>query len=464
MNDWASRRKSIYLGFVVLILTIISFIFFWKFWYKTPTCFDGVRNGDEDGIDCGGSCSLVCSVDVLPLVVRSDPRIFEVLPGVWSVIVYVENQNTNLDASYTQYTFKFYDDDNNIIYERSGTTIIPKNKTSAIFEGSISPERGRIKRVTFELGKDIYWQKNESKDEIVITHSAILREETSPRIEARVKNNSIEDIENVELIISIFDGNDNTIAASRTFVEKINKNSYSDVFFTWPKPFELGTKICEKPTDLVLLIDRSGSMTSLGTNPPEPLTSVKIAAVSFIDELSTNDRVAVISFATNQKKPIELELTDDFSKVKDSINSILIEKGGVQYTNIAEALRAGFVELESARASEDHNKVLILLTDGIANYPKDPVGKSESDDIKYAEDLSIKEAMQIKNNGVSIYTIGLGQSINESFLKQIASKEDNYYFSPSTKDLSEIYKNISSSICKEKPVRIDITYKILVRK
>ena len=33
----------------------------------TPTCDDGIRNGDEDGIDCGGSCPSGCSLKVPPI-------------------------------------------------------------------------------------------------------------------------------------------------------------------------------------------------------------------------------------------------------------------------------------------------------------------------------------------------------------------------------------------------------------
>lgn len=463
MNEWASRRKSIYLGFVVIFFTLVAFLIFWKFWYSTPTCSDGVKNGDEIGVDCGGSCSLVCSREALPLVIRSDPRVFEVIQNVWSVIIYIENQNSNFDASYVPYTFYFYGDDNKLLYTREGITFIPKSKISGIFEGSINIESGeKIKRVTFELGKNISWQRNVAvSDELEITHSSLLREDSAPRVEARVKNNSIEDVEDVELIISIFDGADNTIAASRTFIENLRKNSSTDVFFTWPRPFDLGVKVCEKPSNIALLLDRSGSMSSLGTNPVEPLTSVKSAAASFVDELSSGDKVSVISFATESKNPIDIELTNIFSDVKNAINSIDIEKGGTQYTNIYDVLKSGFSELESSRATEGSSKVLILLTDGVANYPKNPEGKSESEDTKYAETLSISEATNIKQSGVEIYTIGLGKDINDTFLKQVASGDTKYFFSPTTKELSKIYKNISSSICKERPARIDIGYKIL---
>ena len=49
----------------------------------------------------------------------------------------------------------------------------------------------------------------------------------------------------------------------------------------------------------MLLLDRSGSMASLGFNPPQPLSDAKEAAVSFIKQLGSSDRVGIISLPPN---------------------------------------------------------------------------------------------------------------------------------------------------------------------
>lgn len=462
MSPWASRRKTIYLAVIVLMLSSISFAIFWKYWYSTPTCFDNVKNGDEAGIDCGGSCALICSDEAIKPIVRWDPRLFEVSPGVWSTLVYVENQNTNADAIYLPYTFTLYDESSNVLEERKGATILPKAKVVGIFEGSILIENGvRPRRAVFEIGNGIVWKKNEEVGEkLKITHSSILRLDTAPRVEANIKNNTIEKVKNIELVAAIFDGADNVIAASRTFIEELDKDKSADVFFTWPKTFELGSKACEKPGDVMLLLDRSGSMASLGANPPEPLSEAKEAAKSFVDQLSTIDKIGFVSFASNAKNPIDLTLSSDINLAKQIIGEVSIEASSTQYTNIYEALNSAWQELISARSQTDSSKVIVLLTDGVANNPRDPQGRTEADDIKYAEDLALKEAVNIKRDGIIIYTIGLGEKINESFLKSIASESDNYFFAPTTNTLETIYKNISVDICKEVPARIEVTYKI----
>jgi len=201
-SPWASRRRAIYLGALVLVFSAVSFGVFWKYWYSTPTCFDKTKNGDETGVDCGGSCTLICSGDVIKPIVRWDPRLFEVWPGLWSVLVYVENPNTDADAVYVPYSFIIYDEKNEILEKREGATILPKNKTVGIFEGSIKIEgKTKPRRTIFEFGNNIIWKKNKTPTpNITITSSPILRLDSAPRVEANVKNNGTEEVKNIELV------------------------------------------------------------------------------------------------------------------------------------------------------------------------------------------------------------------------------------------------------------------------
>lgn len=462
MNDWASRRKNVYIGGVVLVLSTITFLIFWNYWYKAPTCNDGQKNGDETGLDCGGSCVLICRADTIRPVILWDPRLFEVLPGTWSALVYVDNLNINVDASYLPYSFKIYGEGSEILFERNSSTILPKNKTVGIFEGSINIKSGKKpKRAIFEIGKDIVWTKNDKPEpDLIVTHTPLLRQDSTPRVEANVKNNSADEINNIELVISIFDGKDNAIAASRTFVKNLKKNENANIFFTWPKPFELGSKVCERPSDTVLIIDRSGSMSSELNNPPEPLTSAKDAAIFFSKQLGIKDKVGLVSFATKSKEPIDLTLSSDLGDVEQAISSVAIESGSTQYTNIFEAIHSAWQELISSRVGVTSSKVMVLLTDGVANSPQNPMHGTEQDDIKYAESLALIESENAKKDGILIYSIGLGQNINETFLKKISSGDNFYFYAPSGDKLKEVYKNISSRVCKEVPARIEITYKI----
>ena len=59
--EWRTKRKIIFALVALIILAIIiaipTFVFLNT---RKVSCFDKVQNGDETGVDCGGTCSMVC--------------------------------------------------------------------------------------------------------------------------------------------------------------------------------------------------------------------------------------------------------------------------------------------------------------------------------------------------------------------------------------------------------------------
>lgn len=248
MNPWSTRRKIIYLSAAIGILLIFVAVPVFYFLYQAPTCFDGKKNGNETGIDCGGSCQILCSFEGLdPIVLWS--RAFKVVGdssdgGVYSAVAYIQNPNINTDAL-AAYVFKLYDSNNILIGARENATIIPKNKVLAIFEPNIDAQFKIPARVTFEFTQKPVWRKNlQISPELVVTQKILSGETNSPRIDATIENKSTESVERIEIVAIVYDDNENAVAASRTFVDKLDKDQSARVAFTWPLPFPVTQKIC----------------------------------------------------------------------------------------------------------------------------------------------------------------------------------------------------------------------------
>lgn len=286
--------------------------------------------------------------------------------------------------------------------------------------------------------------------------------EVAPKIEVSLENKSLDTIKFIELVVAVFDGDLNAIATSRTFVDRLKKDEKKQLFFTWPRPFKLGEKACTKQSNIILLLDRSGSMASLGKNPPQPLTDAKNAAKSFVDRLKTGDRVGLVAFANDSNDDIPNSFSENFDEVKKDIEKVSISSAGIQYTNIYDALLTSY-DLFNKDDSVDgiSNNVVVLLTDGLATYPIDPNAKTEQESLIYSQSVALDQSNLMKKENFDIYTIGLGSSINQEFLKSVASKPSQFFFAPKPEDLFDIYKQISSDICKESPARIEITAKVL---
>jgi len=449
--SWSGKRRLTY-GSVLLIVFILGGIFFYyKTLYRAPTCADGIKNGTETGIDCGGACSNICTTDTLsPIVLWS--KAFLVVNDVYNLAAYIENPNINSKNTDASYEFKIFDDQNKVIATRTGKTFIPKNKRFIVFEPSLPLGTKKPKYVEFRFTSLGVWQKDSASEPVLdVRYSPLSGTSTVPRIEGTISNNTIKSVQNVELVALVFDNKENVIAVSRTFIDGLPKNTSSDFVFMWPRPFNLGKEICLNSVDLSLVLDRSGSMKSEGNNPPEPFTTVKETAKNFIKNLSDNDRVGIISFGTNafQESPLSAD-KQALIKTIDSFNLATGTKE--QQTNIGEGLSLASGQLGSVDSQSGSKKVLILLTDGI---PTEPRNSQQNYPRLYAESI----AQQIISSGTIIYTIGLGKDVNEGILKTIAGDSSRYFFAPTKETLSSVYSKIGTALCDRKPNAITIIYR-----
>ena len=450
LSSWAAKRRLIYLLVFSTVVVIIVGIPLFNYLYRPPTCTDGMQNQDELGIDCGGSCPRLCSVDVLEPIVHWQ-RFFEVVPTLYSAVAYVENPNTKAGAHDVGYSFKFYDSDNILLYERKSEIDIPPRKTFAVFEHSVNILSRKPAKATFEFTSVPLWDKDFPEDPVIpVTNKDLKDESISPKLFITLENPFVHVLNDVEVTALIYDTKGNAVAVSQTVVDEIPKDGESQAAFTWPQPFPSEVRTCESSVDSILVIDRSGSMDDDGISPPQPLTEVKKAAGIFADRIRSGDQIGILSFATEASSPIDLSLTSNLDDIKVSINNIVINPNGQQYTNIADAVQKAYDELKSDNHNINSKKVVVLLTDGIANIPQ------KEGDGNYAETYAADVSKKIKKDGVELYTVGLGNKINTEFLKMIASGSEYYYSAPKSSDLEQVYKNISTSICKVGPAVIEI--------
>src|ERR1035437_2857393 len=105
--NWATKRKLQYLGGLFGLFLIALFIFLYPIIFQKPTCGDLKQNGDETGVDCGGSCPLMCKDKTSdPVVLWS--RAFPVLGNTYNLVAFVENQNKNSGVVNMPYEFRIY--------------------------------------------------------------------------------------------------------------------------------------------------------------------------------------------------------------------------------------------------------------------------------------------------------------------------------------------------------------------
>lgn len=214
----------------------------------------------------------------------------------------------------------------------------------------------------------------------------------------------------------------------------INKDSIScDETFLITLGLSASPDIQSNPTDIVLILDRSRSMTG------EPLEEVKIGANTFIDiiEESTDgvkdgiigngSHIGIVSFSTTATQ--DSPLTTSVSDLKDAVNSLVA--GG--NTNHSDAFQKA-IELFNPLSTND--KVIVMFTDGETTVGPDP---------------SIDAALA-RSLGITIYCIGLigSTGIDIDALNDWATDPDNTHVSiaPQPSDLEELFKDLATNISK----------------
>jgi Mg-chelatase subunit ChlD len=166
--------------------------------------------------------------------------------------------------------------------------------------------------------------------------------------------------------------------------------------------------------DIMLVVDKSGSM--LGKS----IEAARDAATTFVELLDVRyHRVGLTSFS--DLATLDVPLTHDPVVAVDGVARLRASGG----TNITEGLRTAIDHLDTG-GRLDALPVVILLSDGRHGGPVAP-GPT---------------AREARNRGVQIYTIGLGDQADDVLLREIAGRDDRYFYAPTPAELFPVYTEI----------------------
>ncbi len=192
-------------------------------------------------------------------------------------------------------------------------------------------------------------------------------------------------------------------------------------------------------SDTMLVIDKSGSMSVAAD--VNKITQAKTAAKSYVDILSQDTRNTVGLVSYENTATVNSPLTTNYSSVKSQIDTLTAIGSTCTECAILKANQ------EVAKSTNEFKKVVVLLTDGKANFVE---GGANQVDVALAEQRALAAAVAGHSaEGTVFYTIGLGQEINSTFLQQIATATGGKYFpSPTGDQLTAIYNEISQIASK----------------
>ena len=236
MSHWAQNRRILILSGIFMIFAVIGFAVYTFVFFKPPTCFDGLQNGIEEGIDCGGTCELVCSFQATePNILWS--RAFKISDGVYNITGLIENPNFDVKLDGT-YKFEAYNSENLLIEEVFGDITVYPAEKKPIFEATVLTGFQDISRVFLKMVGNNTWSKAEQLEQSVfVTSRSLENTDTDPKLEVALVNRGIVPKRNLSITAVLHDATGNVVQSSQTFLEYIERDSTASVFYTWPEPF-----------------------------------------------------------------------------------------------------------------------------------------------------------------------------------------------------------------------------------
>ncbi len=186
------------------------------------------------------------------------------------------------------------------------------------------------------------------------------------------------------------------------------------------------------------------------SGPFEPFDTMVDAANYFVTLFNPQyDKIGAAKYST--EGAVVHWLTSNFGAVQSSIASMGPPDGG---TNIAHGLALGRQILDGSGKRANAVRVLVLLTDGVANHycgsstynpsAYNSTSCSVSSAVNPAVQHSYAEAQRAADEDILIFTIGLGYGVDQSFLEEIAEiGGGRYYFSPTAEQLDEAFQAIA---------------------
>jgi len=165
-----------------------------------------------------------------------------------------------------------------------------------------------------------------------------------------------------------------------------------------------------EPVDLIMVVDRSGSMSG------SPINLVKQALKFIVGQLKEGDRFSVVSYSTSVTVDIALDYVNKKNKANMLDRIERLHASGS--TNLSGGLKTG-IDLASA-VLNDTNRVrsVFLLTDGMAN-----AGLSNEGTVNM-----VRQTKNAFKEACSINTFGFSGNHDSKFLQNISEVGNGSYF------------------------------------
>ncbi|HRY76651.1 MAG TPA: hypothetical protein P5524_00610 [Candidatus Paceibacterota bacterium] len=230
---WRKRKKLIIAIFPsILFILIIGLIIILS--QPAPTCFDGKENGEETGIDCGGSC-VACGVKYAsPLeVISSD--ILGIGQNASELTIKVRNSNADYGAQFS-YQINVISLLGEKVSEASGESFVLPHSDKYLIEPKVPFKAADLSRAEVIITKTEWFSLNKSSNDLFDIYdrkARILEAAQSGYLEVsgKIANKISHDFSTVDLTFIVYSKTGRLLYAAKTEISNLKANDIKDFVY-----------------------------------------------------------------------------------------------------------------------------------------------------------------------------------------------------------------------------------------
>jgi hypothetical protein len=227
-SKWSHNRRIVSITLIILVLASYIGFKIWQNLQVESTCIDGVKNGQEKGVDCDGTCELLCKNSFKPLKIIYS-NYFKNLNGTYDILTLIENDNSRSAPKSITLKYENYDD-----FGARGEDFYSMSSAS---HGNVIPIISRgyksttsISRISTEIS-DYAMYKNEIKYNLRLKDFEF---ESGSISKLRVNYDSLNNIgERITLLVLLKDNLGNIVNFQTQNIENLVTGGNYTSYYTW---------------------------------------------------------------------------------------------------------------------------------------------------------------------------------------------------------------------------------------
>lgn len=204
---------------IVFIIWAVNAVFF----AGPPTCFDGVQNQSETGIDCGGPC-LSCSLKNVQEVQVKFAQAFRVQDGV-GIVAEIYNPNIEVAAQNADYALAVKDGSGNTLRTLQGNTFLYAGELKYIVVPFVNIPLEQIGSASLTISNPQWVSSDQFQKPNVELQAIQTKKEDTITVEGRLANQSEFALMRPEISALLYNRSGELVAASRTVLDNLDKFS-----------------------------------------------------------------------------------------------------------------------------------------------------------------------------------------------------------------------------------------------